>query len=119
MVEHDGIQVEQIVQTITSTNAETVDILDINDASRFEIKFIRVSYDNNGSDTVLELYDEPAGTGSGNVSDQWEEFRLQGGDKELIEAPTYEIIENDIVANLDGSQDQNITIVIGGFITTV
>lgn len=91
-------------------------VVDIADSSTIQIEEVRIDYGNGATvATVLELYDEPDGTASGELADLLDRFNLSsGGDKnpDML----YPDVTEDVVVTADGSQDDTIQVTIGGFV---
>lgn len=102
--------------TIGSGSGSVETVLDLRDEASLDIEYIKVDY-NGGATTAAEviLYDESDGTSSGNLDRDIEGFQLAAGaDRIVIDDPSLDQIENDVVVEPDGNQDAAVQITVGG-----
>ena len=98
-----------VVQTVENLRPEET----------FAIDYIKVEYDSGGGvASDLEFYDDPDGTSAGNLNNRFEKFKIQGGDRIIIDDVTYDDVEDDILINPDGNQDAEVTITVSGRVVT-
>jgi hypothetical protein len=105
---------------VPSGNANPQTILNLRDEATLDVEYIKVEY--GGGATAagsITLYDESDGTNSGNLGRDIEGFELAGGaDRAVIEDPSLDSVERDIIAEADGTQDADVRITIGGTVVT-
>lgn len=104
---------------IASGNSSTQDVLDIDDDESMSLETVIIDYESAGTtEAVVEVYDEPAGTSSGNLGDRRIKVQISPDERVVIDNVPFTDIEDDIVALADGNQDSQITVTAGGFILT-
>jgi len=61
---------------------------------------------------VVELYDEPDGTASGDLSDLVERVELTPGDSVELDDSNYPNVQDDLLATTDGNQDGEVYVTV-------
>ena len=85
---------------------------------RFSIEEVKIEYSSGGStDSLVEIYDEPSDTQSGDEEDLVDKFYISPGDR-INPDMVWAEIEDDLIVTTDGSQDGEVVVTIGGFLVT-
>lgn len=117
--ERNSRRVTSDTQSIPSGDATTQSVVALDDEQTLAIGYLKVEYpDSATNETVVELFDEPDNTTSGNLADILERFILNPGDRVVIEEPFLSEVEYDLVAAADGNSDAQVQITAGGPLIT-
>lgn len=96
--------VSQVASGDTAT--DTTLALSLTGEQNANLEYVRLQYANAATaTTVLELYDEPEGTASGDLSDLVERVELTPGDSVELDDSNYPNVQDDLLATTDGNQD--------------
>lgn len=108
-----------VVHDLASGAGSVETVQNLRPEETFAIDYIKVEYDSGGSvASDLEFYDDPDGTAAVDLNDRFEKFKIQAGDRITIDDVTYDDVEDDILINPDGNQDDEVTITISGRVVT-
>jgi len=105
--------------SVPSGDNSVQDVIELGAEETLSPEYLKVDYSPAGTTTAeVVFYDDPIGTGSGDVSDERERQYLSGGDTLVLDDVTLEDFENGVLVLPDGAQDAAINITVGGFLTT-
>ena len=94
-------------------------VLDLLDEQTLRVGLLKLEYSGDGTTEVkVEVYDEPDGTVSGDLSDMVDQFHLSPGERAVVDVAHYDYVEDDVVALADGGQDSEVAVTVGGSLIT-
>jgi len=103
--------VSQVASGDTAT--DTTLALALRGEQNANLEYVRLQYANAATtNTVVELYDEPDGTASGDLSDLVERVELTPGDRVELDDSNYPNVQDDLLATTDGNQDGGIYVTV-------
>jgi hypothetical protein len=103
--------VSQVASGDTAT--DTTLALTLRGEQNANLEYVRLQYANAATtNTVVELYDEPDGTASGDLSDLVERVELTPGDRVELDDSNYPNVQDDLLATTDGNQDGGIYVTV-------
>jgi hypothetical protein len=107
------------VVTVASGDGDVVDVIELGTEETLSVEYFKVDYSPAGTTTAeVTLYDEYIGTTSASVADDREKQFVAGGDTEVNDSIVVEDFENGVVVQTGGSQDADINVTVGGYLTT-
>lgn len=88
------------------TVSDTTLALGLRAEQNASLEYVRIQYATSATaNTVLELYDEPEGTESGDLEDLVERVELTPGDSVELDDSNYPNVQDSLLATTDGNQD--------------
>lgn len=106
--------------TISGGASSPETVLDLREASTLRIEYIKVDYNGDATSAgQLILYDETDGTPSADLDRDIEGFQLAASaDRVVVDDPSLDDVERDIIVEPDGNQDAAVQLTIGGTAVT-
>jgi len=103
---------------VPSGNNTTQEVVPLDDEDTFSAQYLRVEYLGGSAASTLEVYDEGGSVAPVDLSDQREQFNLQGGENVVVEEATLQDFEDGVSVLADGSSDAEIVVTVGGVLVT-
>jgi hypothetical protein len=101
---------------VPSGNNAVHTVLSLGSGQSIDVDYIKVGYRGNATTAAtVSLYDEDSGTAPADLDRDIESFQLaDGADRAVIEDPSLDVVERDVVLQADGNQDAVIQVTVGG-----